>query len=99
MNIDWGQNYNQLYWKWAGGVSKYNEEMKDSQIIFLHNKNQYLHKLQISKIELAIEINTIIVISLNVYIYVYYILIYKSYSIKILQPENTKYALGTLIQN
>lgn len=80
----------------AGGVSKYIEEMKDSQIIFLHNKKPILTVANF-KNELSTEI-TIIVISLNVYICILYPYIQIIF-IKILQPENTKYALGTLIQN
>lgn len=49
---------------------------------------------QIFKNELSNEI-TIIVISLHIYIYPYIPIIF----IKILQPENTKYALETQIQN
>lgn len=51
---------------------------------------------QIFKNELSNE-TTIIVISLHIYVYIYpYIPII---FIKILQPENTKYALETQIQN
>jgi len=52
----------------TGVVSKYIREMKDSQIIFLHNKKSILNVANF-KNELSTEI-TIIVISLNVYIYI-----------------------------